>query len=299
MHKIVVKVPATSANCGPGFDTLGLALELYNTFSFEEREENSISYEGLGAEMLAHEKAEDSLKAFTSLFEAVGEKAPKGHFTSQAAIPPSRGLGSSATAIVGGLTLANALVKEPLSKEKILELATALEGHPDNVCPAIFGHLTAAVSDEHKVLYTQVPVARELSFVLVVPEYAMSTKEARAVLPDRIDYKKAVKNVGFASLFITAMMQKRWDILPTAMQDYLHIPYRIALLKGGQKVLEAGVKAGALGTTISGSGSTLIAYTLAHGDTIGKAMVDAFHEEGIEAKYYIVKGDETGALVIS
>ena len=157
MKTITVQVPATSANCGPGFDCLGLALQLYNVFTFELNEEAtsySYTFKGFGADILAHEDTSRNLigRAMYELFYAVGEKPKFGHIISDSNIPPSRGLGSSSTAIVGGLLLANALVERPLSKKELLTLAHRMEGHPDNVAPAIYGNLCCALGNDRESL---------------------------------------------------------------------------------------------------------------------------------------------------
>ena len=274
MTTIRVQVPATSANCGPGFDCLGLALNLYNIFEFTpDANATSFSY------------------TIEQVFAKAQEPIQYGHINSETLIPPSRGLGSSSTAIVGGLLLANNLVNKPLSKEELLIIANRMEGHPDNVAPAIFGNLCCATGLKDKVLNTVIPVPESLHFAVVVPEVLVSTEYARSVLPNHVPFKEAVQNVSHASLFVTSLITNQLDNLAVALEDNLHVPYR--------KVFSAAKAAGAYGATISGSGSTLIAYTdKAHVQTVADAMGQIFDFHGIENKVYVLEADTAGATTI-
>ena len=231
MTTIRVQVPATSANCGPGFDCLGLALNLYNIFEFTpDANATSFSYtfHGYGADLLEKEDPKKNLIgiAIEQVFAKAQEPIQYGHITSETLIPPSRGLGSSSTAIVGGLLLANNLVNKPLSKEELLIIANRMEGHPDNVAPAIFGNLCCATGLKDKVLNTVIPVPESLYFAVVVPEVLVSTEYARSVLPNHVPFKEAVQNVSHASLFVTSLITNQLDNLAVALEDNLHVPYR-------------------------------------------------------------------------
>ena len=304
MTTIRVQVPATSANCGPGFDCLGLALNLYNIFEFTpDANATSFSYtfHGYGADLLEREDPKKNLIgiAIEQVFAKAQEPIQYGHITSETLIPPSRGLGSSSTAIVGGLLLANNLVNNPLSKEELLIIANRMEGHPDNVAPAIFGNLCCATGLKDKVLNTVIPVPESLHFAVVVPEVLVSTEYARSVLPNHVPFKEAVQNVSHASLFVTSLITNQLDNLAVALEDNLHVPYRKTLIPHCDKVFSAAKAAGAYGATISGSGSTLIAYTdKAHVQTVADAMGQIFDFHGIENKVYVLEADTEGATTI-
>ena len=273
MNTVRVQVPATSANCGPGFDCLGLALNLYNIFSFtpdENATEYTYTFEGFGADILRAEDPKKNLIGFAmdQVFATAQEPIRYGHITSETLIPPSRGLGSSSTAIVGGLLLANALVKHPLLKEELLVIANRMEGHPDNVAPAIYGNLCCATGLKNKVLNTVISIPPELH---------------------HIPFKEAVQNVSHASLFVTSLITHQLSNLSVALDDNLHVPYRKTLIPHCDEVFEAAKVAGAYGATISGSGSTLIAYVdKAHVQEVAKAMGAVFTANEIEN--YIVYG---------
>ncbi len=304
METIRVQVPATSANCGPGFDCLGLALNLYNIFTFtplEDATEYTYTFEGFGADILRMEDPKKNLIGFAmdQVFATVQEPIRYGHITSETLIPPSRGLGSSSTAIVGGLLLANTLVKNPLTKEELLVIANRMEGHPDNVAPAIYGNLCCATGLKTKVLNTVIPVPEELHFAVIVPEVLVSTEYARSVLPNHIPFKEAVQNVSHASLFVTSLITHQLDNLSIALEDNLHVPYRKALIPHCDDVFMAAKTEGAYGATISGSGSTLIAYTdKCHVENVAKAMGEVFTSHGVENKIYCLEADTKGARII-
>lgn len=253
---IKVMVPATSANLGPGFDTLGLALNLYNTFIFEEIPQ--------GLEILGCDEGfsnEDNL-IYTSMiktFKEIGYKANGIRITVEAEIPVSRGLGSSAACIIGGIMGANQIAGNPLSKDELLKIATEIEGHPDNVAPALFGGLVVSTMDGGKVYHNQINVAKGLKFIALIPEFTLSTKEARGVLPISIPYKDAVYNVGRVSLLLSALSNGRFDLLRVALKDKLHQPYRGILIPNFVNILSKCEEIGSLGTFLSGAGPTLMA----------------------------------------
>lgn len=300
MNEIKVAVPATSANCGPGFDCLGFALQIYNIFSFipaENTNEYTFSFNGFGADLLEQEQPEDNLvvKAMKAVFVRANSHFVYGHIHSETNIPPARGLGSSATAIVGGLLLANALLETPLTKEVLLQLATELEGHPDNVCPALYGNLCVSLFENEQVRHIEMPIPDDLQCIAVVPEVTVSTHEARKVLPKQVDYDHAVKNVAYTALLVASLYTDKKEYLGTALQDYLHVPYRKNLIPYCEEAFAAAREAGALGATISGSGSTLLAMATAQVENIATAMEKCYVEHGIAAKSYILRPDKNGA----
>lgn len=304
MKKLVVQVPATSANCGPGFDCLGLALKLYNTFTFtydEEATHNTYSFSGFDAELLEQEDQSQNLvgRAMAFVFEAAQEAPKFGHIGSHSDIPPSRGLGSSSTAIVAGLMLANGLVTKPLNREELLVLANKIEGHPDNVAPALLGNLVCAVNHETGLLHTTIPLPDELVFAVAVPDVAVATEYARSVLPKEITHTKASTNVSHATLFVTALLQHKLEYLNIALEDYLHVPYRKTLIPHCEEVFAEALQKGAYGATISGSGSTLIAYCpKEQAQAVADAMKSVFETAGIACKAYVLRADTAGAIYI-
>ncbi len=252
---IKVRVPATSANIGPGFDCLGLALNLYNIFSFEEIEEGLV-FEGCDPEFAN----EDNLiyRSMKRCFEKIGYRAKGIKIKIENDIPVSRGLGSSASCIVGGIIGANEIAGGVLTSEEILELATDVEGHPDNVAPALLGGMTVAIKEDNNVFYSKINISDGLKFYTFIPDFRLSTEESRSVLPKQIDYKDGVFNVGRVSLLITALTNGEFNLLRAASADRLHQSYRGKLIDGFDDIKKRCEDLGCLGVFLSGAGPTIM-----------------------------------------
>lgn len=295
--KIVkVKVPATTANLGAGFDTFGLALTLYNEFEVEEVDGVFIeSYPE--NEFLKNPENNLFIKVVKYLCEAEGKTFHGAKLKQTVNIPVARGLGSSATAIVAGILTGFAVHKKPLTDEEFFKVAYLFEPHPDNLLPAWKGGLIAALKTEDKTYYSKIDFPQELKAVVVIPDFELSTELARSVLPKEIPLKDAVFNIQRVSLFIRALQEKRFDLLKVAMEDRLHQPYRKSLIPNFDKVIQYAYESGAVGASLSGAGSTMLALALDDFDKIGQAMVSAFSEAGINAKYLVLDVDTEGAKV--
>jgi len=295
--KIVkVRVPATTANLGAGFDTFGLALTLYNEFEVEEADGVFIeSYPE--NEFLKNPENNLFIKVVKYLCEAEGKTFHGAKLKQTVNIPVARGLGSSATAIVAGILTGFAVHKKPLTDEEFFKVAYLFEPHPDNLLPAWKGGLIAALKTEDKTYYSKIEFPQELKAVVVIPDFELSTELARSVLPKEIPLKDAVFNIQRASLFIRALQEKRFDLLKVAMEDRLHQPYRKSLIPNFDKVIQYAYESGAVGASLSGAGSTMLALALDNFDKIGQAMVSAFSEAGINAKYLVLDVDTEGAKV--
>lgn len=257
-----VEVPATSANLGPGFDCLGLALDICNMVEIEEAPGGRVKVEiaGEGAGDLAADAANLVATAAERVFSAAGRRPAGFHLRLENAIPVARGLGSSSAAIVGGMVAANALLGAPLSNDEILQLAFELEGHPDNVAPALLGGLTVACVSGSRALALRLDPPAGLPLAVLVPERPLATAEARRVLPTEIPRADAIFNVQRACLLLAALGDGRTDLLAEALQDRLHQPYRAALLPGLAEVLAAARRPGLLGACLSGSGSSVLCF---------------------------------------
>ena len=303
-NRVCVRVPGTSANCGPGFDCLGLATTIYNYLDLTLIRSDKVVVEasGEGAEKVPRGRKNLAWQAVKKLLEVTGHNEFKGAIIRMKNhVPLSRGLGSSSTAIVAGLTAANEIVGSPLNRQQLLKLATELEGHPDNVAPAIFGNFTVSVMDGGEVQTFSFRPRIKLKLVVAVPEFELSTKLARKVLPKKISRSDAIFNISRASMLVAALVEGREELLPLAFDDAIHQPYRKKLVPGMTEVFDAARKAGALGAAISGAGSCLIAFTSAkrgHEDEIAAAMVEAFKAHGVESKALILNVDTRGAQVL-
>ena len=301
---VTVRVPATSANCGPGFDSLGLALTLYNDFTFTISDETfgfSLEVEGEGKDSFHASGRNMAFASFLAVWNKITDHKRIGidvHMHNQ--VPKSRGLGSSSTAIVAGVTAASILSGANLTLDEILQEANAMEGHPDNVAPAIYGGFTISFQ-ENGVAHTLRTIPKmPLQFIAVVPDMQLSTHMAREAIPKEIPHPDAVFNSSRTALLVAALLENRPDLLQYALEDKLHQPYRAKLIPGLTEVFAAGEEAGAYKCIISGSGSTLLAYASPDkdGDAIGKAMVDAFAHCGQTAVYHILQLNTKGTEIL-
>jgi len=256
---IRIKVPATTANIGPGFDALGLALDIFQEIEVSREAIGTAKVSWVG-EIQVPDDENYVLKALEYAYARVDYEKPGYHITMfPSQIPVSRGLGSSAAAIVSGLYAANFLLDYPFSKQELLEMASALEGHPDNVAPAIFGNLVLSTASELKTHYAVIPFPEDLVLKVFVPDFKLSTALARGALPAKYDRKDCIANLSRVGLLVHALMSKDYDNLTMALEDQIHEPYRYPLIEDGT-VLKSAVKTTeAFGLFISGAGPTLIA----------------------------------------
>lgn len=299
-NTIKIRVPGTTANCGPGFDAVGIACTIYNDLELTLSDESGISLAvtGEGAGFIPADESNVVVKAIKMVLNKTGYKAKGIKLSMINNIPLARGLGSSAAAIVGGLVGANALTGNHFTKEELLNMATAIEGHPDNVAPAIFGGITVSIMDSGNAKYLRFLPAADFSMVAVIPEFNLSTKAARKVLPETVPFADAVFNVSRSALLIGALCTGELRLLSHALEDRLHQPYREKLIPGMAQVLTAARQAGALGATLSGAGPCLLAFTDGNAAAIGKAMVKAFSFHKVKASYQLLQIDQEGAVIL-
>lgn len=294
---VTVAVPATTANLGPGFDCLGLALGLYNRVTLREWDGIRVTVKGEGAGMLPEDGSNPMVEAVCHLFDRVGYR-PTGLLLEQEnGIPVAAGLGSSAAAILGGLLAANALVGNPLPRGEILEMATGLEGHPDNVASALYGGLVLVAHDEERLIVDKITIP-EMRVVVVLPDYALPTVQARAALPPQVPLADAVFNSGRLAMLIRALESGDYERLGAAMEDRLHQPYRVPLIPGMADAFRAARAAGAAAATLSGAGPGIVAFAEEKHGAIGEAIGRAFAQEGLESRTWILPIDRTGSVVV-
>ncbi len=295
---IKVKVPATTANLGPGFDTLGMSLDFYNQIRFKHNSTGlKIKINGRGSQDLATDESNLVYYVMTRLFEKVGYTNRDLTIELDNKIPLARGLGSSAAAIVGGLVAANKLVGDKLSQDELLDLAVEIEGHPDNVAPALLGGVVITTNNGEKNVYKKIAVP-DLKVVVAIPDYQLSTKKARQVLPDKVDFDDAIFNISQTALLISGLVSSDYQLISQALSDKLHQPYRAKLIPGFEKIKES-LKDLALGVMLSGSGPTVIALTVESEVEIGERMVEIFKQHQIKADYLVTAPTNQGVLIDS
>ena len=305
---VAVLTPATSANLGPGFDTLGLALQLYNRFDVELVEGDPwtprIEVQGVLGDQLSTRPDNLFFQAFALLFQRMQADLPAVKIRMSIAVPPGCGLGSSATAVVGGLVTANELLRIKglgVPKEELLAPAVESEAgnHPDNVAPALLGGLvaTTTVDGEIRAVKTRFPDA--LKAIIFTPSFPMDTVTGRKLLPAEYSRDDVTFNTGRVALFLTALQTGRYELIGEAMQDRLHQPYRQALFPAMPDIIQAALDAGAYGASLSGGGSSLIALASSNFQAILRAMRDTARSAGVDGTGMILRADQVGARVIT
>ncbi|MDR0956494.1 MAG: homoserine kinase [Endomicrobium sp.] len=301
-----VKVPATTANLGPGFDVLGAALSLYNEFEVEyvpNAQKTNFILKGEGKKTLPKNNKNLVWQSMCETFKILNEtryNLKNLNITINASIPLNRGLGSSAATIVGGIILANALSKNKLNTSQIANLAIKIEGHPDNVIPAIYGGVCICCKDKYKDHETvvQLPIPK-LKVVLCVPTFEVKTKQSRQILPKYVNLGDAIFNISRVTLLTAAFYRADYSLLSHAMQDKIHQPYRGKMIPVMNEVLNAAIVAGAYGAYLSGSGPTLAALCDKKNiKKVSKAMTKRWEKENISTRTYIADFNRNGVLKI-
>lgn len=290
-----IKVPATSANMGSGYDSIGIALNLYNHVTFEESDTIDIS-DVNGADI---PKCKDNLiyKCAEKVFEICGKPLKGIKITEACAIPQTRGLGSSSACTVAGIMGANAMLGNPLTQQNLIDLAASIEGHPDNSTPAILGGFCVALLEYGKVWHVRVPISGKMDFVAFIPTFELSTEKARGVIPKTIPHKDAVFNLARAALLAGSFVTGDLQNVGVAVGDCLHQPYRFGMIPDGKEIMETAKGLGALGAYISGAGPTIIAVVDSADKTYFSRAQMYCEEHYPNWKPLLLHCDETGAVV--
>jgi homoserine kinase len=300
IESVSIRVPATTANLGPGFDCLGAALTLYNTFDFARSpapETIQIEVTGVEAEQVQIDSSNLAYHCFHKLYQTIGQTPPSVKLTIALGFPLASGLGSSATAIVGGLVGANLLAGSPLSQEEVMQLAIAIERHPDNVVPALLGGCRLAVPSGNHWTICEIPWHPEVVPILAIPNFKLSTQSARQVLPQTYSRTDAIFSLAHLGLLLRGLETGRGDWLRVALQDRIHQPYRQPLIQGYEEVQTAAIAAGAYGLVISGAGPTVLA--LAHPAQCAEvevAIVKAWSNQNIAAQTHVLQINTEGVV---
>lgn len=300
---VKIRIPASSANLGPGFDCLGLALKLYLYLEMEEIEEGLI-IEGQGEGVEELDQGEDNLiwkSAGLVLKKAGGDKSKRGlKIKTFNQIPVTRGLGSSAAAIIGGIIGAARIYKIELSFQEMLELALSLEGHLDNIVPALMGGLTLAYkTEQEEIKWARIETPTDLRAVLAIPDFSLSTEEMRRVLPSKTSLTDAVFNLSRSALLVNALQNSNWEVLAEAMEDKLHQPFRAPFIPGIEEMFSQIKRTGLAGVALSGSGPSIISLTKRGSEElISKIMKNIFFKEGINCRILVLETDLEGTKIV-
>ncbi len=311
--KVSVKVPATSANIGPGFDCLGLALPIYNTVTIEE---TVLPGTGIEINMMTEDEAsidemifddiprdENNIvyKAVEMLYNSIGQEPSELKINIQSQIPITRGLGSSAAVIVGGLIAANKLLGSPADETALLSIATEVEGHPDNVAPAILGgFVLASQEDDGSIVYRKLNWPNEWDITVCIPDFELSTNIARSVLPESVPMQDAIFNTKHLAMLIDAVNTKDEKLMKVALHDKLHQPYREKLVPGMKEIMEAFKhEDGVLGCVLSGAGPTMLIISHKYDlDKIKSTVKEIWEPQSVKVDIRTLKVEQNGAEII-
>ncbi len=311
--KVSVKVPATSANIGPGFDCLGLALPIYNTITIEETvlpgtgiEINMMSEDEDVVDEMSFDdipKDENNIvyKAVEMLYNSIGQEPSELKINIQSQIPITRGLGSSAAVIVGGLIAANKLLGSPADETALLSIATEVEGHPDNVAPAILGgFVLSSQEDDGSIVYRKLPWPQEWDITVCIPDFELSTNIARSVLPQTVPMQDAVYNAKHLAMLVEAVNTKDEKLMKIALQDKLHQPYREKLVPGMKDIMEAFKhEDGILGCVLSGAGPSMLVISHKYDlDKIKSIVREIWEPQSIKVDIRTLKVEQKGAEIL-
>jgi homoserine kinase len=287
---VTVRAPATSANLGPGFDCLGLALDIWTVVTLEPGKPNTGAEHGL--QRLVWQGVQ-------AAFESVGAP-PEVRIEADGGIPIARGLGASAALRAAGLLAGNALLDNLHDTEALLALGTRLEGHPDNMAPCLLGGFQVNARDaEGRILHLQAPLPPDLNVVVFVPDFEMPTQESRRKLPRQLSREDTVFNVSRVALLVAALGAGRYDLLDAATQDRIHQPVRSQIFKGLVPIMSAAKEGGAAASYLSGGGSTVAAFVQGDGDTqrVSRLMTQAAIANGFSGRSMITKPTSRGAYL--
>jgi len=292
---VKIRVGATSANIGSGFDSIGIALNLYNTVTIEESDVNRV----ISGNVEEHTNDNNIfVKSARAVYDLCGVPF-KGITVNQTAnIPPARGLGSSSACIVAAIYGANSILGDPLPKDELINLAAALEGHPDNTTPCITGGMCFCVHENGRVYYNRVSVGRKLLFCAFIPEFKMKTSKSRGLIPQRVSHADASFNVSRASFLASVFYTKNYENLSLALADRLHQPYRLPYIEGADAVVEAAKECSPYGIYLSGAGPTIMAIVDAEDKTFVKRVRQKLQECELHWKVQPLFCDAHGVKIL-
>ena len=295
---VKVRVPATSANLGPGFDSIGVALGLYNYVTVEETDQGLvIDVLDESSAFLAKDERNLVYRAMKAVFDKVGYSIKGLHLTLENNIKVTRGLGSSSAGIVAGLVAANYISGNQLSQEELLLMAAEIEGHADNVTPALLGGFTVAVKQKNRVQYVKTELKDDLCFAALIPDFYLQTKKARGILPRYVSMWDAVYNTGRSALLTASITSGKYENIRTAVGDKLHQRYRKRLVPKMDELFRSCYQKGALGVYLSGAGPTIVAILHRDNQRFEPEMEKLLKEEMPDWSLHILKADNQGAIL--
>lgn len=299
MNKFLVRVPATTANLGPGFDCMGLALDLWNETAFSSsKNRNRVIVSGEGEGQLPTDNTNLVVRSMLQVYKYAGiRQKPQFNISCQNNIPLRSGLGSSSAAALAGILGGNALLGFPLSTEELLSIGNEIEGHLDNITPALLGGLTIVTQTKERIITQKIQIP-QLTVVVVFPEIDFPTNSARHILPEQASYTDIVFNLGRVPLVVEALRSGDFNLLINVMQDRLHQPYRLPLIPGAEQALKTAFSLGAP-AALSGAGPSLVAFAKTiEAEKIAGVLQTEFENAGVNSRRYLLSVSSEGAEII-
>lgn len=293
---IYVRVPASSANMGAGFDSLGIALGLYNTLKISEIESGIVVYNN-SKEYIPTGERNMVYRAICRVFDRVGYEKKGIRIVQNSDIPVTRGLGSSSACIIGGMLAANVISGRKLSYPQILDLASEMEGHPDNVTPALFGGFCVAANENGRTVYSTNKLSPRLKAAVMVPDFFVSTRAARTTLPENVPLKSSSYNISRAALLTSLLLNEKYDDLKYAVEDRLHQDVRKENIPDFDAIMEKSYEAGSKATYLSGSGPTMVSLLSGGYAEFEKTMSDFLSGLNAKWKVRVYPVDNVGAIL--
>ncbi len=294
---IRVRVPATSANMGAGFDTLGIALNLYSNLEVEETESGLEIITKFNSGIVHNDKTNLIYRAMDTIFKEVGYTPGGLKITQESRIPMTRGLGSSSACIIGGMLAANVMSGRQLKYNEILNLATDMEGHPDNVAPAMYGGLCVSAKIDGKTVVNSTKLLHNIKFAVMVPDFFVATRKSRGVLPENVEFSDAVANISSALMFFSSLAKGDLDSLRYGVGDRLHQPYRKHYIDGFDEIFDMTYECGSYATYLSGSGPTIMSIIDGCDCTFKGRMEKFFSDNAHKWRCMILECDNVGSVV--
>jgi len=298
LKSVIVRVPATTANLGPGYDCLGLTLDIWNEIEFSFSGDSlTIEIEGEGSDLLTKDSTNLIYQSMQSLSKSASCSLPAGlHIKCNNHIPVSSGLGSSAAAVIAGLLGAKALLDIQINDFDLLKLAMSYEGHADNISACLFGGLVITVSSNEELVIKKISL-KPIHAVIALSDVKISTHQARAVIPGSILLKDAVFNVGRTALLVSSLQEGNYEYLRIAMQDSIHQPFRLGLIPGAEAAISGALEAGAFGAALSGAGPSVIAFVQKNDQKVAEAITKIFNNANCSARIFSTTTTIQGAYV--
>lgn len=302
MSTIKVKVPASTANLGPGYDIFGIALKLYNSITIEDSDSLAITTSGPYTDStIPLDSSNLVAQSIQKFYNRISKPCPAFKINIDCQIPLSSGLGSSSTAIAGGVAAANKFENDPLTLDELVTLAWQIEGHPDNTTPALLGgFVMSTIIDDTKIAYNKIPWPEHWQIIIAHPKFPLSTQKAREILPKSVSMADAIFNMGRCSFLVSAVCQQNPNTLKMSLKDKLHQPYRATLVPGLEDIFKTLEQSNVIGTVLSGAGPSICIINIDEPvDNVKSIITDIWAAQNIQCEFFMPEVENRGIVFVN